>query len=122
MSLLNNYVIIFDGEIMFKKLNKIAINLINKYQKTTKNNKKRCRYTPSCSEYSKECYMTFNFIKASLLTLFRLLRCNPLFKGGYDPIPLTREEKQKIKASLPEAVINDKFNPFNVYYKIRYKK
>lgn len=107
---------------MLRKLNEIAIKLLNKYQETTKDNKKRCRYTPSCSQYSKECYITFNFIKASFLTLFRLFRCNPLFKGGYDPIPLTKQEKKEIKESFPEVVRNDKFNPFNVYYKIRYKK
>lgn len=75
-------------------LNKKAINLINYYQESTKSNKKRCRYIPSCSEYSKGCYEKFNFFKASLLTLLRILRCNPLFKGGYDPVPLTRKEKK----------------------------
>ncbi|MDR2867329.1 MAG: membrane protein insertion efficiency factor YidD, partial [Acholeplasmatales bacterium] len=48
---------------------------------------KSCRYHPSCSTYSYACYLKFNFFKASLLTLARLLRCNPLFKGGYEYLP-----------------------------------
>ncbi len=45
--------------------------------------------------------MKFNFVKASFLTLKRFLKCNRLFKGGYDPVPLTKEEK---KQALEEAM------------------
>ncbi|MBR0340432.1 MAG: membrane protein insertion efficiency factor YidD, partial [Alistipes sp.] len=34
-----------------------------------------------------ECYKRFNFFKASFLTLYRIIRCNPWNKGGYDPVP-----------------------------------
>lgn len=77
--------------------NKLPINLINKYQKATENKAHRCRFYPSCSQYAKECYEKFNFVKASLLTTKRLLKCNPLFKCAYDPVPLTKEEKKKIQ-------------------------
>ena len=46
---------------------------------------------------AKECYEKFGFIKASLLTTKRLLKCNPLFKPGYDPVPLTKEEKKELE-------------------------
>lgn len=75
------------------------IKLINKYQESTKYSAKRCRYIPTCSEYSKQCYQKFNFFKASFLTFYRIIRCNPLSKGGYDPVPLTKAEK-KLKKSI----------------------
>ena len=45
-----------------------------------------CRFIPSCSEYAIEAYARFGFIKGSYLTVFRLLRCAPWCKGGYDPV------------------------------------
>ena len=78
--------------------NKGALRLINWYQtKVSPNTEPKCRYIPTCSEYAKECYTKFGFVKASYLTTKRLLKCNPLFKRGYDPVPLTKEEKKKLK-------------------------
>ena len=54
---------------------------------------KKCRFYPTCSSYALECYKRFNFFKASLLTLYRIIRCNPWGKGGYDPVP---EKKSKL--------------------------
>lgn len=45
-----------------------------------------CRFTPTCSEYSLQAFQKYNFIKASFLTVKRILRCNPFSKGGYDPL------------------------------------
>ena len=77
--------------------NKVPLYLINKYQKATENKEHRCRYFPSCSQYAKECYEKFGFVKASLLTTKRLMKCNPLFKPGYDPVPLSKEEKKELE-------------------------
>lgn len=78
--------------------NKLPLKLINWYQeKISKNTEPRCRYYPTCSNYAKECYTKFNFFKASFLTTKRLCKCNRLFKGGYDPVPLTKEEKLALK-------------------------
>lgn len=55
----------------------------------------KCRYIPSCSHYGLECYENFNFFKATFLTIFRILRCNPLSKGGYDPIPKVKIKMKK---------------------------
>ena len=46
-----------------------------------------CRFYPSCSEYSKQCYDNFSFFKASVMTLKRILRCHPYSKGGVDYPP-----------------------------------
>lgn len=82
-------------------MNKIALKMIDWYQKEISINKEpRCRFYPTCSNYAKECYTKFNFFKASLLTTKRLLKCNPLFKGGYDPVPLSKEEKEKLKKDI----------------------
>ena len=43
-----------------------------------------CRYYPSCSEYSKECFKTYPTWKALIKSSKRILRCNPLFEGGID--------------------------------------
>jgi len=46
-----------------------------------------CRFTPTCSEYAMEALERFGFFKGGWLSLKRLLRCQPLHKGGYDPVP-----------------------------------
>lgn len=46
-----------------------------------------CRFYPSCSEYSMQAYQNYNFFTASYLTLKRIIRCNPLSKGYFDPLP-----------------------------------
>lgn len=74
-------------------MNRLAIYLIKQYQRLTKDSNKRCRFFPSCSNYALECYRKFGFLKASLLTAWRILRCNPLSKGGYDPVPKSMIEK-----------------------------
>ena len=45
-----------------------------------------CRYHPTCSMYGKEAFEKKGFIRGILLTLWRVLRCNPFSKGGYDPV------------------------------------
>ena len=46
-----------------------------------------CRYQPSCSCYSVTAIETHGIARGLLLTLLRILRCNPLFNGGLDPVP-----------------------------------
>jgi len=46
-----------------------------------------CRFYPSCSEYTKQALIKYGAAKGAYLGLKRLLRCNPFFTGGYDPIP-----------------------------------
>lgn len=45
-----------------------------------------CRFVPSCSEYSYQALKKHGVMKGSILSLWRLLRCNPFNKGGYDPV------------------------------------
>ena len=46
-----------------------------------------CRFTPTCSAYAIEAFTKRGFFVGFILTLGRILRCNPFFKGGYDPVP-----------------------------------
>ncbi|MEI6578164.1 MAG: membrane protein insertion efficiency factor YidD [Eubacteriales bacterium] len=46
-----------------------------------------CRYYPTCSQYAYEAIEVHGAFKGSILALLRLLRCNILFPGGYDPVP-----------------------------------
>lgn len=46
-----------------------------------------CRFVPTCSEYAAEAIGKHGIVKGSALALWRLLRCNPLCRGGYDPVP-----------------------------------
>lgn len=45
-----------------------------------------CRYTPTCSEYATEAVARYGVLKGLALALRRLLSCNPLSRGGYDPV------------------------------------
>ncbi len=46
-----------------------------------------CRYSPTCSEYGIIALKKHGVFKGSFLTVKRIIKCNSLFKGGYDPVP-----------------------------------
>lgn len=46
-----------------------------------------CKYTPTCSEYGKQAIIKYGAIKGFMLALWRIIRCNPFSKGGFDPVP-----------------------------------
>jgi len=46
-----------------------------------------CRYYPTCSEYMMQAIEIHGVIKGIILGTYRILRCNPWSKGGYDPVP-----------------------------------
>ncbi len=45
-----------------------------------------CRYHPTCSQYAIEAINKHGIIKGGLKAFWRVLRCNPFSKGGYDPV------------------------------------
>lgn len=45
-----------------------------------------CIYTPSCSEYTRQAVEKYGVVKGCLLGGWRILRCNPFSKGGFDPL------------------------------------
>ncbi len=48
---------------------------------------KCCRFTPTCSAYAIEAFQKRGFFVGFALTVWRILRCNPFCRGGYDPVP-----------------------------------
>ena len=47
-----------------------------------------CRFTPTCSAYALEAFQKRGFFAGALLSLYRIIRCNPFCRSGYDPVPL----------------------------------
>ena len=70
-------------------MKKICIGLIKFYRKNISPLKGHgvCKFTPTCSQYALEAYEKYGFFKGTALTIWRILRCNPFSKGGYDPVP-----------------------------------
>jgi len=54
-----------------------------------------CRFLPTCSEYAIEAVQTRGVIVGTALAAWRLLRCNPLFHGGHDPVPACRHAHRR---------------------------
>lgn len=57
-----------------------------------------CRYYPSCSRYSMEAYQQRGLLVGLALTVWRLLRCNPLSGGGIDDVPPPRIQRFDINS------------------------
>ncbi|NOS83746.1 MAG: membrane protein insertion efficiency factor YidD [Ignavibacteria bacterium] len=52
-----------------------------------------CRHYPTCSTYAVEALEKHGFFKGFYMAAIRILKCNPFFAGGYDPVP---EKKLKV--------------------------
>lgn len=65
---------------------------------------KSCKYYPTCSNYALEAYRKHGFIKGSILSFWRILRCNPWSKGGVDKVPeefyIFKKKKTAAKARV----------------------
>jgi putative membrane protein insertion efficiency factor len=48
---------------------------------------RRCRYEPTCSDYTAQSIRRFGVVRGLILASWRLLRCNPFSHGGFDPVP-----------------------------------
>jgi hypothetical protein len=61
----------------------------------------RCKYYPSCSEYAAQAVNRYGILRGLVLAGWRLLRCNPWSRGGFDPV----EEQRlfKPRATAPSA-------------------
>ena len=67
----------------------VCIWLIRFYQKFISPLKGRptCRFTPTCSSYAIQAYRKRGFFVGTVLTVWRIFRCQPFCKAGYDPVP-----------------------------------
>ncbi|MBQ1212719.1 MAG: membrane protein insertion efficiency factor YidD [Clostridia bacterium] len=72
----------------------LCIALIRFYRKFISPIKPQCcRFTPTCSEYALEAFAVHGFFYGLFLTVWRILRCNPFCRAGYDPVPPKREKR-----------------------------
>jgi putative membrane protein insertion efficiency factor len=60
---------------------------------------RRCRYYPSCSEYAAQAITKFGILRGLVLAGWRLLRCNPWSRGGFDPVENQRLFKPRAPAT-----------------------
>ena len=79
-------------------MKKLLIGAIRLYRKTLSPFiGQQCRFEPTCSHYGEEAIEKHGALRGSILTVWRILRCGPWCKGGYDPVPetfLVTHEKQ----------------------------
>ena len=69
-------------------MKKILLKLIRYYQTViSPRTGPKCKYFPTCSQYTYEAIERFGAFRGGFMGLWRILRCNPWSKGGYDPVP-----------------------------------
>jgi len=59
-----------------------------------------CRFQPTCSEYAIEAVRKRGIVVGSGLAVYRIVRCNPLFHGGYDPVPCRHRHSPTIPSTI----------------------
>ena len=65
------------------------MSLIRVYQSTLSRGlpSNTCRFYPSCSHYGYQAIYRYGILKGGFMAAWRILRCNPFNKGGFDPVP-----------------------------------
>ena len=85
----------------------ICVFLINIYRKIISPVKPPCcRFYPTCSEYAVQAFVKHGFFAGLVLSLYRVLRCNPFCRPGYDPVPEELTWKKIILGKRIEKNIN----------------
>ena len=68
-----------------KKILIFIIKFYRRYLSPLKSTK--CPYIPTCSQYGLEAVEKYGTVKGGAMAAWRIIRCNPFSKGGYDPVP-----------------------------------
>lgn len=77
-----------------KLLRAIAVAPVRLYQRVLSPFKPAmCRFSPTCSQYAIEAVEEHGVLRGGVYATWRILRCNPLCKGGHDPVPLRRARR-----------------------------
>jgi putative membrane protein insertion efficiency factor len=64
-----------------------------------------CRFQPTCSEYAAIALAEHGPFRGSLMAVGRLLRCHPLYKGGFDPVPPKKNASSSRAPQVPRTLI-----------------
>lgn len=82
-------------------MKRLLLALIRFYRREISPRKRPCcRFVPTCSEYAMTAIQRFGAVRGGGMAIRRVLRCHPLSKGGYDPVP-----------ELPSSIIRRDENP-----------
>ncbi len=75
------------------KMKKFFISIIKFYQRFISPllGENKCKFHPTCSQYAIEAISTHGAFKGLFMSIWRILRCNPFSKGGFDPVPEKRK-------------------------------
>ena len=76
-------------------MKRLLIALIKGYQKIPGNFHYACKHIPTCSQYTIQAIEEYGTIKGSYLGIKRILKCNPISKGGIDLVPQRSEKNEK---------------------------
>ena len=68
-------------------MKKLLLKLIDIYQRMPLSSHSKCKYYPTCSNYAKEAITIHGAFKGTILSIKRILKCNPFSKGGIDLVP-----------------------------------
>jgi len=70
-------------------MQRLLLGLIRFYRRNLSGRKRKpcCRYFPTCSQYALTAVERYGALKGGGMAAWRILRCNPFSKGGYDPVP-----------------------------------
>jgi len=60
-----------------------------------------CRFSPTCSQYGIDAVRTHGILRGGAMTIWRVLRCNPLGRGGQDPVPPGRGGRSATESAPP---------------------
>jgi len=68
-------------------MKKILLSAIKFYRKYISPGRPSCcRFMPTCSQYALDAIIKYGAFKGSIMAVYRIIRCNPFCKGGYDPV------------------------------------
>ena len=100
-------------------LKRIFIGMIRFYQKhISPHTSPCCRFYPTCSQYGIEAIARFGAVKGSIMTLWRIFRCNPFNPGGFDPVPeLKNKDLEKKKRNIGKRNSLSQKKPVKIRYK-----
>lgn len=68
-------------------MKKLLLKLIQVYQNTPLSSHGKCKFYPTCSEYAKIAINKYGVFKGVILSIKRIVKCNPFSKGGIDLVP-----------------------------------